>query len=61
MCWACSTNWEQEKCISDIVERPEAKRPLGRPYVSGLTILKWILEIGWGGIDWIDLAQDRYL
>jgi hypothetical protein len=26
----------------------------------GWTILKWILrEIGWGGMDWIHLAQDR--
>jgi hypothetical protein len=23
-------------------------------------ILKWILEIEWGGMDWIDVAQDRY-
>jgi hypothetical protein len=22
-------------------------------------MLKCILEIGWGGMDWIDLAQDR--
>jgi hypothetical protein len=27
--------------------------------VGGWTILKWILEIGWDGGDWIDLAQDR--
>jgi hypothetical protein len=27
--------------------------------VSGWTILKWILEIGWDGRDWIELAQDR--
>jgi hypothetical protein len=26
--------------------------------VGGWTILKWILE-RWGGMDWIDLAQDR--
>jgi hypothetical protein len=25
--------------------------------VGGSIILKWILE--WGGMDWIDLAQDR--
>jgi hypothetical protein len=26
----------------------------------GGRILEWILrEIGWGGMDWIDLAQDR--
>jgi hypothetical protein len=23
------------------------------------TILKWIFEIRWDGMDWIDLAQDR--
>jgi hypothetical protein len=27
--------------------------------VGGWTILKWILEIGWDGVDWIDMAQDR--
>jgi hypothetical protein len=31
------------------------KRPLGRPRRRWI-ILKWILEIGWGGMDWIDLA-----
>jgi hypothetical protein len=29
--------------------------------VGGRIILEWILvrEIGWGGMDWIDLAQNR--
>jgi hypothetical protein len=28
--------------------------------VGGWTILKWILQkLGWGGMDWIDLVQDR--
>jgi hypothetical protein len=27
--------------------------------VGGWTILKWILERDWIGMDWIDLAQDR--
>jgi hypothetical protein len=28
--------------------------------VGGLTIFKLILsEIGWDGVDWIDMAQDR--
>jgi hypothetical protein len=29
--------------------------------VGGWTILKWILErwMGWSGVDWIDMAQDR--
>jgi hypothetical protein len=21
--------------------------------------LKWVLEIGWGGMDWIDWTEDR--
>ena len=29
------------------------------PGVDGRIILKWIKkEVGWGGMDWIDLAQD---
>jgi hypothetical protein len=27
--------------------------------VGGLIILGWILEVRWGDVDWIDLAQDR--
>jgi hypothetical protein len=27
--------------------------------VGGWTILKWILEIGWDGVDWVHVAQDR--
>jgi hypothetical protein len=40
--------------------KPKEKRPLRSQYVGWWTILKWILrEIGWDGVDWIDLAQDR--
>jgi hypothetical protein len=28
--------------------------------VGGWTILKWILKIGWDGMYWSDLAQNRY-
>jgi hypothetical protein len=27
--------------------------------VGGWTILKCILEIGWDGVNWMDMAQDR--
>jgi hypothetical protein len=27
--------------------------------VDGWIVLKWTLEIGWGCIDWVHLAQDR--
>jgi hypothetical protein len=42
------------------VGKPEGKRPLGRPRRRLVNIIKMDLgEIGWNGIDWIDLAQDR--
>jgi hypothetical protein len=42
------------------VGKPEGKRPLGRPRDSWVDNIKMdLLEIGLGGMDWIDLAQDR--
>jgi hypothetical protein len=32
---------------------------LGDPGVDGRIILKWIFKKWAGGMDWIDLAQDR--
>jgi hypothetical protein len=43
-----------------LVEKPEGKRPLGRPRLRWEDNIKMDLqEVGCGGIDWIDLAQDR--
>jgi hypothetical protein len=43
-----------------LVGKPEGKRPLGRPRSRWVKNMKIDLgEIGWGGMDWIDLAQDR--
>jgi hypothetical protein len=40
--------------------KPKGKRPLGRPRRRwGNNIQRDLREIGWGGMDWIDLAQDR--
>jgi hypothetical protein len=42
------------------VGKPERKRLLGRPKRRCEENIKIDLrEIGWGGMDWIDLAQDR--
>jgi hypothetical protein len=39
---------------------PERKRPLGRPRRRWVDNIKIDLGvIGWDGVDWIDLAQDR--
>jgi hypothetical protein len=38
----------------------EGKRPLRRPRRRWVDNIKIdLLKIGWGGVDWIDLAQDR--
>jgi hypothetical protein len=43
-----------------LVGKPEEKRPLGRTRRRWVNNIKINLrEIGWGGIDWIALAQDR--
>jgi hypothetical protein len=43
-----------------LVGNPEKKRPLGRPRRRRLDNIKMDLrEIGWDGMDWIDLAYDR--
>jgi len=43
-----------------LVEKPEGKRPLGRLRRRWKINIKMHLqEVGCGGMDWIDLAQDR--
>jgi hypothetical protein len=44
-----------------LVGEPEGKRPLGRPRCRWVDNIKMDLrEIGWDGVDWIELAQDIY-
>jgi hypothetical protein len=43
-----------------LMGKPEGKRPLSRPtrrWEDGIRID--LREIGWGSVDWIQLAQDR--
>jgi hypothetical protein len=43
-----------------LVGKTEEKRPLGRPRSRRVDNIKMDLrEMGWGGMDWIDLAQER--
>jgi hypothetical protein len=43
-----------------LMGKPEGKRPLGRLRRRWEDNIKMDLqEVGWGGMDWIDLAQDR--
>ena len=43
-----------------LVGNPEGRRPLGRPRLRWEDNIKMDLqEVGYGCVDWIDLAQDR--
>jgi hypothetical protein len=52
-------NGVKVKCIQDFGGKARRKETIGRPicrWVDNITID--LREIGWGGIDWIDLPQD---
>jgi hypothetical protein len=50
---------DKRNAYRSFVGEPEGTRPLGRPRRRWVDHVKIDLrEIGWDGIDWIDLAQD---
>jgi len=50
---------ERRGAYSVSVGKPEGKRPLGRPRRRWEDSIKMdIQEVGSGGMDWIELAQD---
>jgi hypothetical protein len=57
---ACSRNVEKPNAYRILVGKPEGKRPLGMPRRRRVNNIKMDLrEVGWDGMDRIDLAQDR--
>jgi hypothetical protein len=51
---------EKRNAYRILVGKPEGKRPLGRTRRRWVDNFKMDLrEIGWFGVDWIDLGQDR--
>jgi hypothetical protein len=51
---------EKRNAYRLLVGKPEGKRPQGTPRRRWVDNIKIdLLEIGWGGVDWIGLAQDR--
>jgi hypothetical protein len=57
---ACSANGRKMNACTLFLEKPEGKRSVGRARRRRVDNIKVSLrEIGWGGVDCINLAQDR--
>jgi len=53
---------ERRSIFRVLVGKPEGKRPLGRPRHRWEDNIEMNLqEVGCGGMDWIELSQDRYI
>ena len=57
---ACSAKGKWRGVYRVLVRKPEGKGPLGKSRRKWEYNIKIKLqEVGWGGMDWIDLASDR--
>jgi hypothetical protein len=51
---------EKRNAYKLLVGKPEGKRPLGRPRRRWVDNIRMDLgKVGWGGVDWTGLVQDR--
>jgi hypothetical protein len=56
----CSTHGTKRNSYNILVKRPEGKRPVGRLRRGWVNNIKLDHRgMGWDGMDWIDLAQNR--
>jgi hypothetical protein len=57
---ACNTNGAKKNAYRMLVGKRDKKRTLGGTRCRWVDNIKMDLrDIGWDGMDWIDLAQDR--
>jgi hypothetical protein len=57
---ACSTNGKKRNAYKFLVGKPEGRSPIGRPKHRCLDNFRMdLVEVGWGNVDWIGLAQNR--
>jgi hypothetical protein len=60
MLWHVAHKGKRRGLYRFLVGKPEGKRPLGRPRRRWVDNIKVDLqEVGCGGVDWMELAQDR--
>jgi hypothetical protein len=51
---------EKRNAYRLLVVKQEGRRPLGRPRRRSVDNIRMdLVEVGWGDVDWIGLAQDR--
>jgi hypothetical protein len=51
---------EKRNAYRLLVGKPEGRRPLRRPRCRWVDNIRMdLVEVGWGDVDWIGLAQDR--
>jgi hypothetical protein len=56
--WACNMDEEKRNAYRILVGNPEGKKPLGRSRIKWVDNIKMnLIEIGWGGMNCIDLAE----
>jgi hypothetical protein len=52
--------WEKRNAYRLLVGNPEGRRPLGRARCTWFASIRMdLVEVEWGDVDWIGLAQDR--
>jgi hypothetical protein len=57
---ACITHGKKRNALKILVGMLDGKRPLGSPRCRWEDNINMdFKEIGWGGMDWTDLTQDR--
>jgi hypothetical protein len=60
MGWGISKHGSDENAYRILIRQPEEQRLLRRPRRRWKDNIRMdLLEIGWEGVDWIHLAQDR--
>jgi hypothetical protein len=51
---------EKRNACRLLVGKPEGKKPLGRQKHTWVNSIRMdLVEVGWGDVEWIGLAQDR--
>jgi hypothetical protein len=51
---------EKRNAYRLLVGKPEGRRPIRRPRCRWLDNIRMdLVEVGWGDVDWIGLAEDR--